>query len=95
MNTFHNTKDLTDLDDATMHQYRDLIHLVKMQREKITMQQVDLNKYDAEIVYLENKERDAIQHIEAITREIEKTDQIYRQGNEQVRFKICIIFLKL
>lgn len=41
-------------------------------------------QYDAEIVYLENKERDQLQQIEAITREISKHDNIMRQGNEQV-----------
>lgn len=42
-------------------------------------------QYDAEIVYLENKERDQLQQIEAITREIGKHDNFIRQGNEQVR----------
>lgn len=65
-------------------QYRDLIQLIKLQREKISMQQADLTKYDAEIVYLENKEREQAQQLEAIAREISKTDQIFRQGNEQV-----------
>ncbi|XP_055714039.1 ras association domain-containing protein 8 isoform X2 [Phlebotomus papatasi] len=64
-------------------QYRDLIQLIKLQREKISMQQADLTKYDAEIVYLENKEREQAQQLEAIAREISKTDQIFRQGNEQ------------
>uniref|UniRef100_A0A1B0CS66 Putative cell growth/differentiation regulator n=1 Tax=Lutzomyia longipalpis TaxID=7200 RepID=A0A1B0CS66_LUTLO len=64
-------------------QYRDLIQLIKLQREKISIQQADLTKYDAEIVYLENKEREQSQQLEAIAREISKTDQIFRQGNEQ------------
>uniref|UniRef100_A0A6B2EDP1 Putative cell growth/differentiation regulator n=1 Tax=Phlebotomus kandelakii TaxID=1109342 RepID=A0A6B2EDP1_9DIPT len=64
-------------------QYRDLIQLIKLQREKISMQQADLTKYDAEIVYLESKEREQTQQLEAIAREISKTDQIFRQGNEQ------------
>ncbi|XP_059610336.1 ras association domain-containing protein 8 [Phlebotomus argentipes] len=66
-------------------QYRDLIQLIKLQREKISMQQADLTKYDAEIVYLESKEREQAQQLEAIAREISKTDQIFRQGNEQLQ----------
>ncbi|XP_055852020.1 ras association domain-containing protein 8 isoform X2 [Episyrphus balteatus] len=64
-------------------QYKDLIQLIKFQREKITSQQSELTKYDAEIVYLENKERDQAQELEAISREITKADQIFRQGSEQ------------
>lgn len=42
-------------------------------------------QYDAEIVYLESKERDQLQQIDAITREIGKTDQLLRQGQEQLQ----------
>jgi Ras association domain-containing protein 7/8 len=58
--------------------------LIKYQREKINTQQNDLTKFDAEIVYLESKGREQIQHLEAISQELSKTDQIFRQGNEQV-----------
>lgn len=42
-------------------------------------------QYDAEIIYLENRERDQLQQIEAITREINKHDGIMRQGSEQLQ----------
>ncbi|XP_037946000.1 GATA zinc finger domain-containing protein 14-like isoform X2 [Teleopsis dalmanni] len=64
-------------------QYSDLLQLIKFQREKISAQQLELSKYDAEIVFLENKERDQAQELEAISREITKADQIFRQGSEQ------------
>ncbi|XP_017480241.1 PREDICTED: type-2 histone deacetylase 1 [Rhagoletis zephyria] len=66
-------------------QYNDLMQLIKFQREKISAQQLELTKYDAEIVYLENKERDQAQELEAISREITKADQIFRQGSEQLQ----------
>ncbi|XP_061399727.1 probable serine/threonine-protein kinase DDB_G0282963 [Musca vetustissima] len=65
-------------------QYNDLLQLIKFQREKINQQQMELTKYDAEIVYLESKERDQAQELEAISREISKADQLFRQGSEQL-----------
>lgn len=66
-------------------QYNDLLQLIKFQREKISAQQLELSKYDAEIVFLETKERDQAQELEAISREITKADQIFRQGSEQLQ----------
>ncbi|XP_067635573.1 ras guanine nucleotide exchange factor P [Eurosta solidaginis] len=66
-------------------QYNDLLQLIKFQREKISAQQAELNKYDSEIVYLESKERDQAQELEAISREITKADQVFRQGSEQLQ----------
>lgn len=66
-------------------QYRELIQLIKCQREKISIQQADITKYDAEIVYLENKERDHAQQMDAIARELTKADQMFRQGSEQLQ----------
>ncbi|XP_068156478.1 GATA zinc finger domain-containing protein 8 [Drosophila tropicalis] len=66
-------------------QYNDLLQLIKFQREKITTQQMELQKFDTEIVYLESKERDHAHELEAISREISKADQIFRQGGEQLQ----------
>lgn len=44
-----------------------------------------MKQFDAEIIYLENKERDQIQQFEAITREINRTDQLCRQSTEQLQ----------
>ncbi|XP_016943557.4 ras association domain-containing protein 8 [Drosophila suzukii] len=66
-------------------QYNDLLQLIKFQREKITAQQMELQKFDTEIVYLESKERDHAHELEAISREISKADQIFRQGSEQLQ----------
>lgn len=66
-------------------QYRDLIQLIKYQREKINTQQADLSKYDSEIQYLESKGREQQDKLDALTQEISKTDQVYRQGSEQLQ----------
>ncbi|XP_034114848.1 probable serine/threonine-protein kinase cdc7 isoform X1 [Drosophila albomicans] len=66
-------------------QYNDLLQLIKFQREKITAQQLELQKFDTEIVYLESRERDHAHELEAISREISKADQIFRQGSEQLQ----------
>ncbi|CAO1298499.1 unnamed protein product [Diamesa serratosioi] len=66
-------------------QYRDLMQLIKYQREKLTTQQSDLTKFDAEIVYFESKGLDKMQQIEAIAQELNKTDQIFWHGNEQLQ----------
>ncbi|XP_055644399.1 ras association domain-containing protein 8 isoform X2 [Toxorhynchites rutilus septentrionalis] len=66
-------------------QYRDLIQLIKYQREKINTQQADLSKYDSEIQYLEGKGREQQEQLETITQEINKTDQVFRQGSEQLQ----------
>ncbi|KAH8384001.1 hypothetical protein KR009_011650 [Drosophila setifemur] len=66
-------------------QYNDLLQLIKFQREKITAQQMELQKFDSEIVFLESKERDHAHELEVISREISKADQIFRQGSEQLQ----------
>ncbi|KAJ6634714.1 Ras association domain-containing protein 8 [Pseudolycoriella hygida] len=87
MNTFVSVKDMNDSSETIFQnsQYRDLIQLIKYQRDKINSQQADLTKYDEEIANLENKERDQLLQIDAITREIGKTDQMLRQGQEQLQ----------
>ncbi|KAL9896959.1 ras association domain-containing protein 8 isoform 2-T2 [Glossina fuscipes fuscipes] len=66
-------------------QYNDLLQLIKCQREKLNAQQTELNKYDAEILYLETKDHDQTQELEAISREITLVDQLFRQGSEQLQ----------
>lgn len=42
-------------------------------------------QFDAEINYLENRERDQIQQLDAIAREMNKADHIFRQSTEQLQ----------
>lgn len=85
MNILSSFPDISELNDVLLNNahYKDLIQLIKYQREKISLQQADLTKFDAEIVFLENRERDQMQQLESISREISKTDQMYRQENDQ------------
>ncbi|KAL1131444.1 hypothetical protein AAG570_011061 [Ranatra chinensis] len=50
-------------------QYRDLVRLINYQREKLSAQQVELTKYDAEIVFWESKTREHQHQIEFMTQE--------------------------
>lgn len=70
---------------AAAAQYRDLVQLIKYQREKINTQQADLSKYDSEIQYLESRSREQQDQLDAITQEIGKTDAVYRAGAEQLQ----------
>lgn len=71
--------------DQSSAQYRDLVQLIKYQREKINTQQADLSKYDSEIQYLESRSREQQDQLDAITQEISKTDALYRAGAEQLQ----------
>lgn len=79
------SNEVPDMQQMHNAQYRDLVQLIQFQRDKITVQQSDLTKYDAEIVFLENKSREQQLQLEAIVQEINKTDIMYRQGNDQLQ----------
>lgn len=81
VNSATSDKDLLNDNQFQNAQYRELLQLIHLQREKISLQQSDISKFDAEITYLESKERD----MDAITREITKTDQLFRQSTEQLQ----------
>lgn len=82
--------EITDAQDLHNVQYKELVQLIQFQREKLSMQQADLNKYDAEIVYLESKSHEQFQQLEAISQEINKTDLIFRQGFEQLKILLFV-----
>ncbi|XP_047537609.1 ras association domain-containing protein 8 [Vanessa atalanta] len=66
-------------------QYRELVSLVNYQREKLTSQQVDLIKYDAEIGYWENKGREQERQVELLQQQITSADNQLRISTEQVQ----------
>lgn len=86
-NNLNVLSDISELNEMLLNSahYKDLIQLIKFQREKINLQQADLSKFDTEIVFLENRERDQLHQLDALTREINKTDQMFRQGTEQLQ----------
>ena len=61
--------------------HRDLVNLVNLQRDKLTSQQVQLTKFEAEITYLENRWREdqaklcyANSEMERLTQRIKQLD---------------------
>ncbi|XP_030035167.2 ras association domain-containing protein 8 [Manduca sexta] len=66
-------------------QYRELVSLVNYQREKLSSQQVDLIKYDAEIGYWENKGREQERQVELLQQQIGSADNQLRISTEQVQ----------
>ncbi|XP_059051975.1 ras association domain-containing protein 8 isoform X1 [Achroia grisella] len=66
-------------------QYRELVSLVNYQREKLSSQQVDLIKYDAEIGYWENKGREQDRQVELLQQQINSADNQLRISTEQVQ----------
>lgn len=67
------------------NQYRELVSLVNYQREKLSSQQVDLIKYDAEIGYWENKGREQDRQVELLQQQISSADNQLRVSTEQVQ----------
>ncbi|XP_045504090.1 ras association domain-containing protein 8 isoform X2 [Colias croceus] len=66
-------------------QYRELVSLVNYQREKLSSQQVDLIKYDAEIGFWENKGREQERQVELLQQQINSADNQLRISTEQVQ----------
>ncbi|CAK1545681.1 unnamed protein product [Leptosia nina] len=66
-------------------QYRELVSLVNYQRDKLSTQQVDLIKYDAEIGYWENKGREQERQVELLQQQINSADNQLRISTEQVQ----------
>ncbi|KAJ1527546.1 hypothetical protein ONE63_007515 [Megalurothrips usitatus] len=66
-------------------QYRDLVRLVNYQREKLSSQQAELTKFDAEIVYWEGKSQEQKRQMELISQETMRMEAQSRQSEEQIR----------
>nr|CAD7393609.1 unnamed protein product [Timema cristinae] len=66
-------------------QYRDLVRLVNYQRQKLTSQQAELTKYDAEIVFWEGKTREQQHQMDFLSQEAARIEVTSRQGEEQLR----------
>ncbi|KDR14204.1 hypothetical protein L798_12005 [Zootermopsis nevadensis] len=66
-------------------QYRDLVCLVNYQREKLSTQQAELTKFDAEIVFWEGKTREQHHQMEFLAQEAARIEVAARLGEEQLR----------
>ncbi|KAG7309182.1 hypothetical protein JYU34_005106 [Plutella xylostella] len=66
-------------------QYKELVSLVNFQREKLSCQQADMIKYDAEIGYWETKGREQDRQVELLQQQISSADSQLRISTEQVQ----------
>ncbi|KAL3267490.1 hypothetical protein HHI36_011613 [Cryptolaemus montrouzieri] len=71
-------------------QYRELIALINYQRERLSNQQADLTKYDAEIVFWEGKEREKQMQLEYIAQELISITNASRINQEQIQALSCL-----
>ncbi|XP_063975671.1 ras association domain-containing protein 8 isoform X1 [Diachasmimorpha longicaudata] len=69
---------------AYTQRYAELIRLVNRQRDTINAQQVDLTKFDAEILYWENKNREHFNQMDYISQEINRIESTGRLIDEQL-----------
>ncbi|XP_076274243.1 ras association domain-containing protein 8 isoform X2 [Rhynchophorus ferrugineus] len=66
-------------------QYRELIALINFQREKLSNQQADLTKFDAEIGFWESKEREKQLQLEFLTQEVLKISNLSKTNQDQIQ----------
>jgi len=66
-------------------QYRDLVRLVNCQREKLSVQQAELTKFDAEILFWEGKTHEQQHQVEFLSQEASRIEVVARLGEEQLR----------
>ncbi|XP_017773949.1 PREDICTED: ras association domain-containing protein 8 isoform X2 [Nicrophorus vespilloides] len=66
-------------------QYRELVSLVNYQRDKLSSQQVDLTKFDAEIVFWEGKEREKQFQLDFIAQELATMTNASRINSDQIQ----------
>lgn len=66
-------------------QYRDLVRLVNYQREKLSAQQAELTKYDAEIVFWEGKTREQQHQIEYMSQEAARFEAVANSNDQILR----------
>lgn len=73
------------LPTVAANQYRDLVQLIKLQREQMQVQQIDISRLDQEIEMLEQRDREHAAQMEALARDILEQDQALRHGAEQLQ----------
>ncbi|CAH0561296.1 unnamed protein product [Brassicogethes aeneus] len=66
-------------------QYRELIALINYQREKLSNQQADLTKFDAEIVFWEGKEREKQLQLDYIAQEFVSVTNDCKNAQDQIQ----------
>ncbi|XP_033207217.1 ras association domain-containing protein 8 [Belonocnema kinseyi] len=70
---------------AYTQRYVELIRLVNRQRDTLNAQQADLTKYDAEILYWENKNREQMHQMDYIAQEVSRLETTGRKIEDQLK----------
>lgn len=70
---------------AYTQRYVELVRLVNRQRDTINAQQADLTKYDAEILYLETKNKEQVHQMDFISHEVNRFESTGRIIEEQLK----------
>lgn len=71
-------------------QYRDLVRLVNFQREKLSAQQAEITKFDAEINYWETKTREQQGQIEYMSQEAARFEAVANTNEQMIRALGCL-----
>ncbi|XP_073970125.1 ras association domain-containing protein 8 isoform X2 [Rhodnius prolixus] len=87
LKSYSDSKDETVVYNA---QYRDLVRLVNYQREKLSAQQAELTKFDAEIVFWEGKTREQQHQIEFMSKEAAKFELVASNNEQMLRALCCV-----
>ncbi|XP_050429282.1 ras association domain-containing protein 8 [Adelges cooleyi] len=66
-------------------QYKDLVRLINYQRDKLSIQQAELTKYDAEIMYWEGKTKEQQHQMDFMAQEAARIEATGRHTEEQLR----------
>jgi len=69
-------------------QYKDLVRLINYQRDKLSIQQAELTKYDAEIMYWEGKTREQQHQMDFMAQEAARIEATGRHTEDQVQFNL-------
>ncbi|XP_014291743.1 ras association domain-containing protein 8 isoform X2 [Halyomorpha halys] len=85
--SFNGNKDETVVYNA---QYRDLVRLVNFQREKLSAQQAEITKFDAEINYWETKTREQQGQIEYMSQEAARFEAVASTNDQMLRALGCL-----
>lgn len=87
MRNFNGNRDETVVYNT---QYRDLIRLVNFQREKLSAQQAEITKFDAEINYWETKTREQQGQIEYMCQEAARFEAVANTNEQMIRAFGCL-----
>ncbi|XP_076028945.1 ras association domain-containing protein 8 isoform X2 [Oratosquilla oratoria] len=67
------------------NRYRELVRHINLQREKLNNQQVEMTKYEAEILYLEGRSREDENRLAYVEGEAEKLEEVAQAAEEEMQ----------